>query len=60
MFTAACYSSSEGGDYVSAGNYLEGQGDLVSRLIAPISHIATLNIPIINILTKFLTLQVRL
>ena len=34
------------------GVYLEGQGDLVSRLIAPITHIVTLLIPIITLLTK--------
>ena len=33
-------------------DYLEGQGDLVSRLITPITHIVTLFIPIINLLTK--------
>ena len=32
--------------------YLEGQGDLVSRLITPVTHIVTLIIPIINLLTK--------
>ena len=32
--------------------YLEGQGDLVSRLIAPITHIVTLLTPILNLLTK--------
>ena len=32
--------------------YLEGQGDLVSRLIIPITHIVTLIIRIINLLTK--------
>ena len=32
--------------------YLEDQGDLVSRLITPITHIITLLIPIINLLTK--------
>ena len=31
---------------------LEGQGDLVSRLVTPITHIVTLNIPIINLLIK--------
>ena len=31
--------------------YLEGQGDLVSRLITPINHIVTLVITIINPLT---------
>ena len=31
---------------------LEGQGDLVSRLITPITHIVTLVIPSINQLTK--------
>ena len=33
-------------------NYLEGQGDLVSRLITPITQRGTLVIPIINLLTK--------
>ena len=33
-------------------DYLEGQGDLVSRLIIPITHIVTLNITSINLLTK--------
>ena len=32
--------------------YLEGQGDLVSKLISPITHIVTLVILIINLLTK--------
>ena len=32
--------------------YLEGQGDSVSRLIAPISHIVTRVIPLMNLLTK--------
>ena len=32
--------------------HLEGQADLVSRLIAPITHIVTLIIPMINLLTK--------
>ena len=33
--------------------YLEGHGDLVSRLlITAISHVITPNIPIINLLTK--------
>ena len=32
--------------------YLEGHGDLVSRLITFITHIVTLNLPIINLLTK--------
>ena len=32
--------------------YLEGQGDLVSRLITHISHIITPMIPIINLLIK--------
>ena len=35
-----------------AKEYLEGQGDLVSRLITPISHIVTPIIPIINLVTK--------
>ena len=34
------------------GVYLEGHGDLVSRLITPISHIISQNIPIINLLAK--------
>ena len=34
------------------GAYLEGQGDLVSRLITPITHIVTPIIPIINLVTK--------
>ena len=32
--------------------YLEGQGDLVSILKTPISHIVTPVIPIINLVTK--------
>ena len=32
--------------------YLEGRGDLVSRLITHITHIVTLVIPINNLLTK--------
>ena len=32
--------------------YLEGQWDLVSRLITPITHIVTLAIHLINLLTK--------
>ena len=32
--------------------YLEGQGDLVSRLITPRTHIVTPFIPITNLLTK--------
>ena len=31
---------------------LEGQGDLVSSLIAPITHIVTPPIPMISLLTK--------
>ena len=34
------------------GSYLEGQEDLVSRLITPITHIVTLILPIISRLTK--------
>ena len=34
------------------GSFLEGQADLVSRLITPITHIVFLLIPIINLLTK--------
>ena len=33
-------------------SYLEGQGDLVSMLIAPITHTVTLVILIISLLTK--------
>ena len=32
--------------------YLEGQGDLVSRLITPLTHIVSPIIPIINLVTK--------
>ena len=32
--------------------YLERRGDLVSRLMTPITHIVTLVIPLINLLTK--------
>ena len=32
--------------------YLEGHGDLVSKLIIPITHIKTPVIPLINLLTK--------
>ena len=32
--------------------YLEGQGDLVNRLIAPISYMETSFIPIMNLLSK--------
>ena len=32
-------------------DYLEGQGDLVSRVISPTTHKVTLLIPIINPLT---------
>ena len=34
------------------GECLEGQGDLVSRLIAPITRTVTLFIPLINLLAK--------
>ena len=37
---------------LKAAGYLEGHGDLVSRLITPISHIITPIIPIIDVLTK--------
>ena len=39
-------------DYREMPSCLEGQGDLVSKLITPINHIITLVIPIINLLTK--------
>ena len=32
--------------------HLEGQGDLVSRLLTPLTHIATQLTPIMNLLTK--------
>ena len=32
--------------------HLEGQGDLVSRFITPITHIVIPFIPVINLLTK--------
>ena len=34
--------------------YLECQGDIVSRLITPMTHIVTPVIPLINLLTKSL------
>ena len=34
------------------GSYLEGRGDVVSRLTAHITHTVTLIIPIINLLTR--------
>ena len=41
------------------GVYFEGQGDLVSRLITPKTHIVVTQItPNINLLTKSLTPQV--
>ena len=33
-------------------SYSEAQGDSVSSLVTPITHIGTLNIPIVNLLTK--------
>ena len=38
--------------YRILGSILGGSGDLVSRLITSITHIVTLNIPIINLFTK--------
>ena len=35
-----------------APDCLEGQGDLVSRLTTPITHIVTPFLPVINLLTK--------
>ena len=32
--------------------YLEGQGDLVTRLVTVITHLVTLVNPVINLLTK--------
>ena len=46
-------------DMLLISSYLEGQGDLVSRLITPITHIVTRVIPVINLLAKSLTLQVE-
>ena len=40
------------GSMLVCGVYLEGQGDLVSRLITSITHIVTPIIPIINLVTK--------
>ena len=34
--------------------YLEGQGDLVSRLLIPITHIVALIVASVNLLTKSL------
>ena len=44
-------STSDPGPGSFAG-YLEGHGDLVSKLVTPITHIATLVIPLTNLLTK--------
>ena len=38
---------------VVTGQYLEGQGDSVSRFITAMIHIVTLLIPMINLLAKF-------
>ena len=38
-------------EYNNAG-YLEGQGHSANRIIAPITHIVTLLIPIFNLLTN--------
>ena len=35
-----------------SGPYLEGQGDLVSRLVNPITSTVTLAIPMIDLLAK--------
>ena len=32
--------------------YLEGQGDLVDKLITPVTHIVTPIIPIVNLVTE--------
>ena len=47
-------TTSEAADFEVLGPrvYLEGHGDLVSRLITPVTHIVTLVIPINNLLTK--------
>ena len=39
-------------DGCGIGAYLEGQGDFVNRLITPITHVVTLVVPIINLVTK--------
>ena len=38
--------------YIGFRAYLEGQGDLVSRVLTPITHIVTLVLPLILLLTK--------
>ena len=37
---------------ILGGSGLEGQGGLVGRIISPLIHIATLAIPVVNLLTK--------
>ena len=39
-------------EVVDSREYLEGHGDLVSRLITPVSHILTPIVPIIDLLSK--------
>ena len=42
---------------INMKDYLEGQGNLVSRLTTPIARIVTLTIPIIDLFTKSPTLN---
>ena len=44
----------------SPSRHLEGQGELVSGLVTPITHIVALSIPITNLLTKSTDLQTAL
>ena len=53
----ACFFRKQGVDWLGSEKkvvqgYLEGQGDLVSRLLTPLTHIVTQLTPIINLLTK--------
>ena len=53
MFFSTWFSPSGAGNCDALEHpYLEGQGDLVSSLITPITHIVTLVIPLINLVTK--------
>ena len=49
LFTAGTWTRHQG---LLAGLLLRGSGDLVSRLITPITHIVALDILIMNQLTK--------
>ena len=60
LATTMCFHSKRKGPCRTTSNitkvkpklYLKGQGDLVSRLRTPMTHIVTPLIPIINLLTK--------